>query len=607
MSGTIDLTQFYDAFFEEADEHLHSMEHHLMMLDEHTDDRELLDSIFRAAHSIKGSAGIFGFTALSTVTHVLESLLDKLRSGQMSVQSGMTNTLLHACDALKQLLNQYRQQTAPDLSLGESICRQLEAYIGGTHTSNNDEQDYGLFVEPVTGAKEESFGFFDEDWDKPSITESPKLENVAAMEPPKVPRRQVKATQPKESRTETAGSEATAVISESTTIRVSVEKIDQIINLVGELVITQSMLASGHQQQNIDDNHQEFALKLLERNTRDLQEAVMSIRLTPIALVFNRFPRVVRDLSQKLGKSVQLNIKGEQTELDKSLTEKLVDPLTHLVRNSIDHGIETPEVRSAAGKSETGQLWLNAQERNGNILVEVRDDGAGLNREKIIQKAKVNGLEIADDASDAEVWQLIFMPGFSTAEQVTDVSGRGVGMDVVRRNIRALGGRIDIESQAGQGTLISVRLPLTMAILDGMIVAVGDQRFIIPLVFISESLQPQSHQLKSIGGNEQLVNIRGDYISLFALHQLMDCQTSITDPTKGLLVILESEGRKIAILVDELLGQQQVVIKSLEANFRKVPFVSGATIMGDGRVALILSIEQLIRANDGVQRIREPA
>jgi two-component system chemotaxis sensor kinase CheA len=332
----------------------------------------------------------------------------------------------------------------------------------------------------------------------------------------------------------------------------------------------------------------------LERNTRDLQESVMAIRMVPISVVFGRFPRVVRDISQKLGKQVELKLVGEGTELDKGLIEKLTDPLTHLVRNSLDHGIESPEKRTAAGKPAQGTITLSAYHRSGSIVIEVGDDGAGLNRDKILAKARERGLQVSDAMSDQEVWQLIFEAGFSTADKVTDVSGRGVGMDVVKKNIAALGGRVDIESMTGIGTRMTVRLPLTLAILDGMSVQVGEETFILPLNTVIESVQPERGMLRTMGRTRQLLQVRGEYLPMVTLADVFGIGGRAAQPEQGIVVVVESEGTKAALFVDALLGQQQVVIKSLEANYRRVPGVSGATILGDGHVAMILDVPSLV-------------
>ncbi len=383
---------------------------------------------------------------------------------------------------------------------------------------------------------------------------------------------------------------------ESTSIRVSVSKVDQLINLVGELVITQAMLAQNSHGLDASAYQQLLAgLADLDRNTRDLQESVMSIRMIPMSTVFSRFPRMLRDLAGKLGKKIDLITLGEATELDKGLVEKITDPLTHLVRNSVDHGIEMPEDRLAAGKSEHGTLTLAASHQGGSIVIEVRDDGRGMNRERILQKARERGMDVSDNMPDQEVWQLIFAPGFSTADVVTDVSGRGVGMDVVKRNIAALGGSVEIESTQGKGMRVAVRLPLTLAIMDGMSVGVSDEVYILPLSSVVESFLVKAEDVNTVANGTQLVKVRDEYMPVFALEKTFRVPRSDTSQSSNIMVVVESDGSRVALLVDELLGQHQVVVKNLESNYRKVPNVSGATILGDGTVALILDTGALVR------------
>jgi two-component system chemotaxis sensor kinase CheA len=437
---------------------------------------------------------------------------------------------------------------------------------------------YGFFAEaPVPAAGEETaYGFFDNAPAAPATATAQSAGRKAAAV------------------AEKAGKPAMAKGAGDATIRVGVEKVDQLINLVGELVITQAMLRqSAGVLDPVQYERLHGGLAQLERNSRDLQEAVMSIRMMPISVVFSRFPRVVREVSQKQGKKVELKLVGEGTELDKGLIERISDPLTHLVRNSLDHGIEMPEARVAQGKPETGTITLKAYHQSGNIVIEVSDDGAGLNRQKIMDKAKERGLNVHEQMTDAEVWQLIFEAGFSTAEVVTEVSGRGVGMDVVRRNILAMGGRVDIDSALGVGTRMTVRLPLTLAILDGMSVAVGAETYILPLGYVVESLQAEAEMAKSISGVRKLLFVRGEYVPVVVLHEVFGVAGAVSDYERGIMVIIEADGTKAALFVDALVGQQQVVIKSLEANYRKVAGVSGATIMGDGHVAMILDVAVL--------------
>ena len=399
---------------------------------------------------------------------------------------------------------------------------------------------------------------------------------------------------PKETAAPARGEKPAARSSESTSIRVAVEKVDQLINLVGELVITQSMLA---QRSNELDpvTHGDLITSMgqLQRNARDLQESVMSIRMMPMEYVFSRFPRLVRDLAGKLNKQIELTLMGSSTELDKSLIERIIDPLTHLVRNSLDHGIELPENRVAAGKSPVGNLILSAEHQGGNICIEVTDDGAGLNRERILAKAISQGMAVNENMTDEEVGMLIFAPGFSTAEQVTDVSGRGVGMDVVKRNIQEMGGHVEIQSKQGAGTTIRILLPLTLAILDGMSVKVADEVFILPLNAVMESLQPREEDLHPLAGGERVLEVRGEYLPLVELWKVFEVDGAKTEATQGIVVILQSAGRRYALLVDQLIGQHQVVVKNLESNYRKVPGISAATILGDGSVALIVDVSAL--------------
>jgi len=392
-----------------------------------------------------------------------------------------------------------------------------------------------------------------------------------------------------------AAKPAVAATMESTSIRVALGKVDQLINLAGELVITQAMLAQNSRTLDPAANQQLLAgLADLDRNTRDLQECVMSIRMIPMSTVFSRFPRMLRDLANKMGKKFDLVLQGEATELDKGLVEKITDPLTHLVRNSLDHGIEMPEQRIAAGKSEAGTLTLAASHQGGSIVIEVRDDGRGMNREKILRKARERGMDVSDSLPDADVWQLIFAPGFSTADVVTDVSGRGVGMDVVKKNITALNGTVEIDSAEGVGMRVAIRLPLTLAIMDGMSVGVGEEVYILPLSSVVESFQVNPNDVNTVAQGSQLVKVRDEYMPVIAMEKTFRVPRAEGEKSSDIMVVVESDGSRVALLVDELLGQHQVVVKNLESNYRKVPNVSGATILGDGTVALILDTISMV-------------
>ncbi|BCO17403.1 MULTISPECIES: chemotaxis protein CheA [unclassified Alteromonas] len=636
---SIDIEQFHSVFFEESEEHLDDMEQLLMGLNVDAPDPEELNSIFRAAHSIKGGSGIFGFDALMNLTHVMENLLDKARNGELSVTTEIVNVLLETLDVLKATLTAYRQQSpVPEDDIAQRITV-LNAAIDGQeqsgasgdkspHTTAEDDDGFGFFDDDdtvqnpsavVSETSDDSFGFFDEEDVQPQSKSSaheddgfgffddaelpvnaenkvpsiaPKDESAAESNTPKPLSNKPTPTAPKS--TSEANQQAKPVASrETVSIRVDTTKIDAMVNLVGELVITQSMLSMiGHEVDGQIGERLQLAIDELQRNTREIQESVMSMRMLPLTATFNRFPRLVRDLASKLDKKVELVLQGGNTEIDKSLIEKLVDPLTHLVRNSIDHGIESPSARRSNGKSETGTVILSAEQKGGSIIISIIDDGGGLHREKILDKARSNGLSVSDDMPDSAVWQLIFQPGFSTADAITDVSGRGVGMDVVRRNIESIGGRIEIESNAGEGSAFFIHLPLTLAIVDGMCVSVGEQIFVIPLLNIVESFQPQKHQLKTLG-NDTVLYVRDQYWPLVPLYDFMDVDGAQKSATEGIVVLLESSKKRFGILVDALVGQQQVVIKSLELHYRKVAGIAGATIMGDGKVALIIDADSI--------------
>jgi len=703
----IDLSQFYQVFFEEAGENLEAMERMLLALDVGTADDEELNAIFRCAHSVKGGAATFGFADVAELTHEMETLLDKLRRHELQPTTAMVDALLASGDALKDMLARHQGSGAdpidtrellatiralvggqpvpaaarpaapapapvpaapaasspaadstqaaaaggsrvleltlgplPDLAAADSIVAlfkeitglgSIEPLDGGhaedglrrfrvtTQSSDNELADlfgfhvareqvrlapigpgYG-FHEGAPGAPraeapaaaapspqaDPGYGFFD---DAPGAPNAAAARPAAASTPPAG-----EAAAPA-ARAAAKAEKPAAAATEGSTLRVSIEKVDQLINLVGELVITQAMLAQTGK--GVDNAvHQQLAAGLadLERNTRDLQEAVMGIRMIPMSVVFNRFPRMLRDLAGKLGKKVELVQVGEATELDKGLVEKITDPLTHLVRNSCDHGIETPDVRRAAGKPEHGTVTLVASHQGGSIVIEVRDDGRGLNRGKLLAKARERGLDAPDSMTDSEVYGLIFAAGFSTAEQVTDVSGRGVGMDVVKKNITALGGTVEIDSAEGYGMTVRVRLPLTLAIMDGMSVGVGEECYILPLSSVVESFQVQPGMIKTIGGSGRVVDVRDEYMPVIDLEKVFGVPRFDFEHVSNIMVVVEAEGGRVALLVDELLGQQQVVVKNLESNYRKVPDVSGATILGDGRVALILDIGALVR------------
>ncbi|WFL69028.1 MULTISPECIES: chemotaxis protein CheA [unclassified Pantoea] len=646
----MDISDFYQTFFDEADELLADMEQHLLGLDPQEPDSEQLNAIFRAAHSIKGGAGTFGFTVLQETTHILENILDGARRGEMQLSTDIINLFLETKDIMQEQLDAYKTAQEPNAESFKYICealRQLALEAKGIAPEAPKVAEVVEIAAPVAAAglrlqlvdlkEKEPELMLEELGNLGTVSNVVKGANsldvtidgvgkddivavlcfvldeaqihfpTGAAAVADAPVAEV-AAEPAQTATvtditpavkrEPKRAAAPAKGSESSSIRVAVEKVDQLINLVGELVITQSMLA---QRSGALDPvaHGDLlnSMGQLERNARDLQESVMSIRMMPMEYVFSRFPRLVRDLASKLGKEVELTLLGSSTELDKSLIERIIDPLTHLVRNSLDHGIETPEKRLAANKTAVGNLTLSAEHQGGNICIEVIDDGAGLNRERILAKALSSGLPVSDSMSDEEVGMLIFAPGFSTAEQVTDVSGRGVGMDVVKRNIQEMGGHVEISSKQGKGTTIRILLPLTLAILDGMSVRVANEVFILPLNAVMESLQPTAEELKPLAGGERVLEVRGEYLPLVELWNVFEVQNAKTDATQGIVVILQSAGRRYALLVDQLIGQHQVVVKNLESNYRKVPGISAATILGDGSVALIVDVSALQSLN----------
>lgn len=678
---SIDMAQFHQVFFEESFEGLDAMESGLLNLDMGDVNVDEINTIFRAAHSIKGGSGTFGFNSVSDFTHVMETLLDEMRDGRRLITQTAVDVLLGSVDCLREMLqaiqggseinqqsvSQHKQALDNELN-NTPISESLAGNTFQTQTSSNQSTQeisgwsiafsphlhllktgneplrmfrelatlgdltvtadlqglpdlydldpeechlsWKLELEGNVPVKEidEIFDWVEEDCDLAkqaifaSITAdstnntdivtmpvSNKTEPTAQDESPSKTAVELKEAKKEEPKTSAKG---------SSSIRVDTSKIDTLINMVGELVITQSMLSLiGEHFELSKLDHLKNGLSQLERHTRELQESVMNIRMLPISFVFSRFPRLAHDISSKLGKKIELKLVGEHTEVDKTVVELLSDPLVHLVRNSLDHGIEMPDVRLAAGKPETGTVTLEAYHRGGNIVIEVSDDGKGLDKSKLRAKAIEKGL-IEPDAilTDKQTYELIFMPGFSTAEKLTDISGRGVGMDVVRRNIQSLGGNIEIISTLGKGSTIAIHLPLTLAILDGQSVAVGDETYIVPLGAIIESLNIKEERVNRVVGKGETFLLRGQYLPIIRMHDIFNVSTAKhTKLTEGLLVVVEGQGVRCGLFVDDLLGQQQVVIKSLEANYRRVEGVSGATILGDGSVALILDIPGLVR------------
>ena len=650
LGAGIDLTQFYEVFFEEAGENLDRMERQLLEIDIQADD-EALNAIFRCAHSVKGGAATFGFSDMAELTHQMETLLDKLRRRELEPATAMVDVLLQAGDALRAQLARHQglggpavdtawllsamramaagvapgvpapvnaAESASAFTGGETTpktpapARVLELRVGPLERPEQADDLVTLFqeiadlgqIEAVTGRPGDGMRHFkvvttSSDSDLLDLfsfhvpREAVLLRPFGAGGGPDAGSRGVFLV---EASAAAATAAAPAAAPESPTLRVPIAKVDQLINLVGELIVTQAMLAR-HCAKFDPALYRQMATDLadLDRHTRELQACVMSVRMIPMGTVFCRFPRMLRELANRLGKKVHFVTRGDATELDKGLVEQIADPLTHLVRNSCDHGIESPAERRALGKPEQGTIGLSASHQGGSIVIEVRDDGRGLSRDKLIAKARERGIDAPDAMSDAEAWALIFAPGFSTAEVVTDLSGRGVGMDVVKKNIAALGGTVEIDSTEGSGMSVKVRLPLTLAIMDGLSVAVGDEVYILPLLSVVESFQVRPGSIKTIGAIGRVVELRGDHMPVLELAQVLAVPRSAFGNAGSIMVVAEAEGGRVALLVDGLLGQRQVVVKNVETHYRKVSDVSGATVMGDGRVALILDVGSLVR------------
>jgi two-component system chemotaxis sensor kinase CheA len=692
---SIDVTQFYQSFFEESFEGLDTMEACLVDFEASTADVERINTVFRAVHSIKGGSGTFGFDQVTHFAHVVETLLDEIRSGQRQITPEVTEVLLQSVDCLRAMLTAVCDGAEIDQQRVQALqeqCVQLSHAAPGPRTASGTEPElaqsgqdelapsgWHILFQPLPHmlrAGTEPLRLFRELKTLGELTvtvDASRLPPLATLDPEvcylaweltlrgdvtherlsdilawfegdctltitplgqeRVPtstaapasasqhtttmvseeHQQQDVTAPpspgtqddyrpeaeqhsERGRPRRAERRSGTLTPASSSIRVSIEKIDELINMVGELVITQAMLhqVGEHFDMSRLDRLRD-GLDQLERNTRAIQESVMRIRMLPIQFTFSRFPRLVHDLCQQLGKQVELSISGEHTELDKTVLEKIGDPLVHLIRNALDHGIENPHVRRKAGKPEIGVLHLHAYHQGGRIVIEISDDGAGLDKEKLLRKAKEQGLIVDDEVlADEKVYDLIFHPGFSTSETVSDVSGRGVGMDVVQRNVAELGGRIEVRSEVGRGTTFTISLPLTLAILDGQLVRVGQHIYIIPLVSIIESLNIEPHQVKSIAKQAEVYRVFDHYVPVIYLRDVLYQTGDDTDSTGTILVLVEGYGHRVGLVVDDLLGQQQVVIKSLESNFRRVEGISGATILGDGRVALILDIVGLI-------------
>jgi len=693
---SLDLAQFHDTFFAESFEALDAMEGALLKLSAGDADAELINTIFRVAHSIKGGSATFGFSDIAAFTHTLETLLDQLRAGKRRVDSALVDTLLRSCDLMRAMLGATQSKQTLDARQVTALHAEIELimsipgdspaasppasatampmpmaapvqapppapiasapadarsgwrihFVPGAQLLRHGNDPVRILRELATlgpcevrvdamrvppladldpevcrlswrielnapapeAAIRAVFDWVTGECDLNLEAFGPAAV-AAAPAPTPAPAAEAAPAKPVVAAPAPAASPAPAPAEESAqaksaapnvgdggSIRVGIEKIDELLNSVGELVITQSVLSQlAAPLEGTAAEELRSALGQLERHMRNLQESVMRVRMLPISTVFNRFPRLVRDLGQRLGKKIELRLTGDSTELDKTVLEKIGDPLVHLVRNAIDHGIETPEQRLASGKAAHGVIELSAYHKGGNVVVEVIDDGGGLKRERILAKARERGLVGPDEElAEDRIFNLIFAPGFSTADVVSDVSGRGVGMDVVKRNINELGGYVQIHSMPGKGSMVRIRLPLTLAILDGQLARVGEEVYVVPIVSIVETIQVRSEQVSSIANRAQVFRLRDDYLPIVRLYELFGVEPQHTDLLDGLLMIVEADGRRVGLFVDELMSQQQVVIKSLETNFRPVMGLAGATMLGDGRVALILDVPGII-------------
>lgn len=673
---SVDLSQFHQVFFEESHEGLDIMESALLNLDLASIESETINEIFRAAHSIKGGSGTFGFSEIADFTHVVETLLDLIRSDQFVMESEHVDLFLKSVDCLRTMIHQLEAGDDVDTEQSDALKAQFEVYLNSKNTGSKEASveaspastagwniyfapdpdilktgndplrmfreldELGALTVKANLSKLPNFGEMEPEscylsWDlrlegdateaqvrevfewviddaelklSPLVVE-PEDDGDSLKASPAIPddvAEDVKSAEPEKKSEQSANVSPTPPTkkapkkeakTESASIRVGTDKVDSLINMVGELVITQSMLGELGRDFSIERLPRLLeGLEQLSHHTRELQESVMRIRMLPISFAFSRFPRLVHDISKSLNKKVELELLGEQTELDKTVMERIGDPLVHLVRNSLDHGIELPEQRVAAGKSEMGKITLNAFHQGGNIVIQIIDDGAGLNKERILSKAIEKGLVSEhDNLSDEQIYDLVFRPGFSTAAEITDISGRGVGMDVVRRNIQDLNGSVEVESTPGQGSVFTIRLPLTLAILDGQLIRVGEQVYIFPLVSIVESIQSYDQMIHRVSTGCEVLRLREEYVPIVRLWDIFNIKPDSEKLEDGLLVVVEGDNMKVAVLVDDLLAQQQVVIKSLQDNYRSVDGISGATILGDGTVSLILDISGLIK------------
>ncbi len=569
-------------FVQESHEHLQNIENGVLVLEENPRDMDQLNSIFRAFHTFKGGSGFLNLRPINKLAHELESLLDAARTGKLTIDIEVINVILNGSDILKRFINAIDVQLSGQVAPGPILIpiQNMLALIVGINGRLPGAKPVVVSMpapSPAVSAPALSVKQLVVVPETPSIVEvSPVITVLPSVE----------VAGPK------AAVEQKATIS---SVKVDTIKLDSLVDLVGEMVIAQSLVAQDQDLKSFGSARLLRNLAQLVRVTKDLQRTAMSLRMVPIRASFQKMTRLIRDLSIKAGKRVELEMSGEETELDRIIVEEINDPLVHMMRNSVDHGIEKPDARVAAGKPAVGTIRLAAFHQGGSFVIQISDDGGGLNKDRILRKAMENGLITAHhNLSEKEIFGLIFAPGFSTAEKVTDISGRGVGMDVVRRNIENLRGKIDIESTLGVGTTFTISLPLTLAIIDGMIVRVGSERYIIPTLSVRESFRPTADMLSTVHERGELLNVRGRLLPMLRLRQLFSGEADMTNPTEAVIMVVESGESVRCLLVDELIGKQEIVIKNLGEAFKSNPLLAGAAILGDGRVGLILDVNSLV-------------
>ncbi len=588
--------ELLNEYIVESSDHITNAEGALLELESNPDNRDQIDVVFRAYHTIKGTSGFLGFDRIQKCAHLAENLLDRARGGEIKIQGGYADLCLRSCDCLRtMLLGLEGLESGDALPIPEELDDLL------TILSNPEAAGYSAELAEVDDMRVGDIIVGKGEVTRRAVEKSEKTKGDKKLGEKLVTDGTASAAQVVDAiRTQKQLKQGKGAAIEGT-IRVGTSRLDSLINMVGELVIAQSMVAADTETSNDIQPGLRRNISHAGKIIRELQDLTMSLRMVPLKSMFQKMNRLVRDLARKSGKQVVFNIEGEDTEIDRNMVESLNDPLVHMIRNSVDHGIESPEVRTAAGKNPSGNITLRAYHAAGNVVIELHDDGKGLDRERILAKAVDKGLvEKGREMIDNDVFMLIFAAGFSTAEKVTDVSGRGVGMDVVKRNIESLRGRVDVTSTAGQGSTFTVRVPLTMAIADAMVLRVGQDRYLLPTVSIEQSFQPEEDSISTVIGAGEMVMFRGDLLPVFRLHKLFDIEGAQTNPYQGLLIAIEGDGRRCALMVDELLGQQQVVIKTLGRGITKIPGIAGASILGDGRVGLILDATGLLQLAEGL-------